>query len=352
MIFKPNCQTTANSGMPHTDPQRACEVILRNIAQIPIMPNLSRMRTTRRSGINRITFSEGMPGLVVDEEKGRMYFETSRNVDEEMTKFYERCLAGDVDYFAISPEYIPGQEKMLELLQSGTFARPQILKFHVNGPVTWGLTVNDEKGKPIFYNEAFRDAIVKTMAMKVRWQEKRINQALPGLPTMVQFGEPMLGTYSSAYASISRQDVIDCLNECLAAVGGLTYIHCCANIDWPMLLETNTDILSFDAYEFAQNLALYPDEVGRFLDRGGVLAWGIVPTTDEKIAAEDRDSLVEKLETAWQFLVDKGFDKRRLIELALITPSCGTGSMSDEGAERVFSMTREVAEVIQQRYFS
>lgn len=38
----------------------------------------------------------------------------------------------------------------------------------------------------------------------------------------------------------------------------------------------------FDAYGYAETLALYPDDLRRFLDRGGMPAWGLIPNTGEE----------------------------------------------------------------------
>ncbi|NIN66688.1 MAG: hypothetical protein GTO63_18770, partial [Anaerolineae bacterium] len=67
------------------------------------------------------------------------------------------------------------------------------------------------------------------------------------------------------------------MNEVAAAIhaqGGLAGVHCEANTDWSLLMETDLDLLNFDAYEHMQALALYPAELRAFLERGGVLAWG------------------------------------------------------------------------------
>ncbi|MEW6034846.1 MAG: methionine synthase, partial [Chloroflexota bacterium] len=65
-----------------------------------------------------------------------------------------------------------------------------------------------------------------------------------------------------------------------------------------MLLEAATDIVNFDAYGFAQNFALYPAEVEAFLKRGGVIAWGIVPNTEQAVLQETAGSLRDRLEEA------------------------------------------------------
>jgi hypothetical protein len=122
-----------------------------------------------------------------------------------------------------------------------------------------------------------------------------------------------------------------------------------------MLTETGADIISFDAYDYTENLALYPGEIRDFLDRGGVLAWGVVPAVfpePERIAKESLESLTERFEQGLGLLAKKGFKKEELMEQSLITPTCGTGAMSEELAERSYQLTSQLSKAIRDKYFS
>jgi hypothetical protein len=124
-------------------------------------------------------------------------------------------------------------------------------------------------------------------------------------------------------------------------------VHVCANADWSIILDSEADILSFDAYAYFDKLLLFKDGLQSFLDRGGIIAWGIVPTLEpEDIAAETADSLFEKLEGQLSQMEGLGFDRSQVLNQTLITPSCGTGSLSLELAEKVLQMTRQVSERI------
>ena len=109
-----------------------------------------------------------------------------------------------------------------------------------------------------------------------------------------------------------------------------------------MLLDSGVDIVSFDAFEYGETIGYYADRVEVFLEDGGVLAWGIVPTS-EKIKEQTPESLVRKLEGLVENLSSKGVDKNLIWEQCLITPSCGTGSLSVELAEEVFRKLSEVS---------
>ena len=95
-----------------------------------------------------------------------------------------------------------------------------------------------------------------------------------------------MASFGSAFFALSREKVISLLEEVFGGISGLKGVHCCGNTDWSVLLDTSADILSFDAYNYAQSLSLYPAEVKKFLDRKGTIAWGIVPNQEESLAKE------------------------------------------------------------------
>jgi hypothetical protein len=128
------------------------------------------------------------------------------------------------------------------------------------------------------------------------------------------------------------------LNEVVTAIhkkGALVGTHCCGNTEWPILIDAGVDIISFDAYEFGDTISYYPEQVKSFLEKGGVIAWGIVPTS-EKILDETTDSLKIKLENKIANLAGKGIDKELLWQQCLLTPSCGTGSLPVALSDKIF----------------
>ena len=181
------------------------------------------------------------------------------------------------------------------------------------------------------------------MLMKAYRQFTKLSQY--GMPVIIFADEPYLTSFGSAFMNISRKRAISALNEVYDTVqshGGLTGTHCCGNTDWAMLMESKVDIVSFDAYEFMDKYLMYWREIKVFLDRGGYLAWGIVPTSP-KITGVSLNDLVKKLEEGIQFLVNKGLSKTLIKERSIITPSCGTGTLTIDEAERVMSLTNELS---------
>jgi len=341
MNFSPRFMATSLSVVPHRDLQQICRMILENFPEAPTIPRLT-------SSLRMLT--EGMPCLVVDRVKRVLSFELTPDREHELIEFYEHVDAGDVDYFAISEGYMSGFDALLRILKDDPPPELKVVHIQIPGPVSWALATKDDKGTPAFYNPTLRDVMVKTIAMKAKWQEKKVKEIIPGIKTMVIYGDPSLGIHTSAMGGGAREDMINAVNEIVEAVEGMAGIHCCANIDWTVLTESKDDLINFDAYEYSDKLALYPKDLNLFLERGGMLAWGIVPTFDEKIAMESVDTLTERLDQGIELMIDRGVEKALLVENSCVTPSCNTGSMSLDLAERVFVYTSEISHRMRERY--
>ncbi|MFO7861365.1 MAG: hypothetical protein R6U41_09095, partial [Desulfosalsimonas sp.] len=299
-------------------------------------------------------FSKGMPGLTRQNDK--IFVDSAdERFDDALMGFYEAYMEvteGGRDIaesrFAIHEDDAPGFYVFMRELDRGRCS-PVAVKGQVTGPFTFGTGLVDKEGRAAFYNEHIRDAAVKLIAMKARWQVNQLKKY--GLPVILFFDEPALAGFgSSAFISVSRGEIDACFAEVIEAVhaeGGLAGVHVCANAEWPVILESDADIVSFDAYSYFDKFILYADAIRSFLNDGRILAWGIVPTGDtEAIESETPESLYSLWQDQAERIEALGFERDQVIAQSLITPSCGTGSLSLEHAMRVIDMNRQVSEKI------
>jgi len=149
--------------------------------------------------------------------------------------------------------------------------------------------------------------------------------------------------------AISNEKVKEMIDEVLSGLSGFQGINGCGVIVWYLLLSTSIDILGFDGYNYSQSLSLYPDDLKTFLSRGGIIAWGIVPTTEDALEKETSESLLTRLDEAFLLLTEKGIAKEDLIESCLITPSCGLASISKEAAYKALELTSGVSYLLKNR---
>lgn len=344
MTFSPQCVATAVGSFPHKDPEAVCDIILRTIPEIPIWPQLPNVDFREQM---EIQCCEGMPCVVLDEDNQKMFFDTSGDFTWDLEKFYENVVSEKLDYFKISPDFSRGIYQMEKKLTQIDRSSIKYLKHQVTGPVTFGLGRVDENKRSIYYNEIFRDIVVKAIVMKTRWL---LNKFKPfGFKQICFIDEPIFSAFgSSTYVSVQRSDVVQYLREVIDTVheeGVIAGSHCCGNTEWTILIDAGVDVISFDAYNYGDTIGYYADRVNDFLKNGGVLAWGIVPTS-EKISDENPESLIKKLEQLIENLAGKGIDKNLIWEQCLLTPSCGTGSRSIELSDKTFHQLSEVSRLL------
>ncbi len=337
---KPRCATLAIGTLPHRDPVEAVEFMLRHNPECPSWPQLPL--ADFREGMY-VQYAEGMPAVVIEPEKKRIRFDTEA-APEALADFYERLFAGEWDFLAMGGDFARGLGPFLERLP---LDGARYTKGQVTGPASFGLTVTDANNKPILYHDDLFEAVVQALAAKGRWQEERFLEAAPGQVPVIFFDEPYLTQVGSAMISLPPQQVVEALNTCFSAVEGLAGIHVCGGTDWGLLAGTKADILHFDAAGYAQEFLIYEQELAAFLERGGIIGWGIVPTSEAARAAsadELAGRVAEMAEKVASF--GGGLDGDEILERSFISESCGAGTLSPELAEHCFRLAAETAAIL------
>ncbi len=334
------CLPTIIGSMPQTDPQAACAQIVHYLKDIPAWPQLPN-----RSFLENmyVQYSQGFPGVVMKDNS--IYVNRSQGIDKPLEQLYAAYLENNFNKYPVSSDYAAGLHSFLAL---GKLS-PLAVKGQVTGPVTWGLTVTGEGKRAVIYDEVLGDAVAKLLRLKAGWQEKELSRISRN--TIIFIDEPYMEAYgSSSFITLTKEKVISLLDEVFGGISGLKGVHCCGNTDWSILAETSADILSFDAYNYARSLSLYPSEIKAFLDKKGAIAWGIVPNDAELLAKESVASLRDRLEEAMAPFTRKGIRFKQLIEQGLLTPGCGLVRLSEEASGRALELLAELSAVIRKRY--
>jgi len=332
-------KATGIGSVPHTDIKGVCDLILDRFPDMPFWPQLSKVSPRENMFVQ---FAEALPCLEADlDRKTVRVVQTSR--ERELLTFYDSFEHNGYEYFKIGRDHACGFYALMEMIEKN--GHPcAFIKGQVVGPITFLSTVIGENGKALIHDDIMSDAIVKGLAMKAVWQAKEIEKM--GKVPIIFFDEPYLSSFGSAFVPLERGKVIQMLNNVMGILtektGARTGIHCCGNTDWSMLLETKTDIVSVDSYGFGEYFTLYPNEIRKFLDRGGVVAWGVVPTAEYR-ASIDLDEIKKRLTMCFDNLASRGLDTDMLLRHSLITPSCGTGLMREADATRVQELISELS---------
>ncbi len=335
-----NFDATGIGSLPFKTPEAALSVIFDNLKTIPFWPQLPK-----RSYLESMyaQYSEGIPGVVIDDAKKSIYIDTAKASDG-IEAAYTRYLDGDLEYFKISKDHAEGLYAFMERFDSSAKG-VKCIKGHITGPISFALTVTNENKQSIMYNKDMFEVLTKALCMKIKWQIRLLKKLFPSV--IIFIDEPYLVSIGSSFVNINIEDAFAKLDEVIGAIkeeGALAGLHCCGNTDWPLLLKRDLDILNFDAYAFTKEFLLYSNEVKAFLSRGATIAWGAIPSS-EAIDRESAESLVDRFGVTVMMLSEKGIQKNGLS--SIITPSCGVGTMDEASAAKVFSTLRRVSEKLQ-----
>ena len=280
-----------------------------------------------------------LPGLKIEGDKPIVDLS-----DYDPTDIYTAILTEDVDYFVYPTDLYSGFFELLERDVSSF----QAVKGQVTGPISEGLQILDANDRPVIYDEAYGEIVRKTVNMSAKWQAKRLSSMNSNV--IVFFDEPSLSMLGTPFASISDEEAMNWINEALDGVDCYRGVHCCGNTNWSMLLKTNIDILSIDAYQYGENLVMFPDELTEFYEKGGAVAWGIIPSSDESIEAETVETLVARMESIFDKMEEKGISRQMAASRSLITPQCGLGLVDPENVDKVLDLLKGVSEALKERY--
>jgi len=336
------CRPTIIGSMPHTDPRAAVSLVSHYLRDIPAWPQLPK-RSFRENMYAQ--YSEGFPGIVLGEE--RLYIDTSPDLTVPLEALYAAYLENNADKYPVSPDFAAGLHAFL----GQTYLNPLAVKGQITGPLTWGLTVTDQDRRAIIHDEVLGDAVPRLLKLKAAWQETALSQISRN--TIVFVDEPYMAAYGSSTTSgafSSPEKITAMLDEVFSGISGLKGLHCCGNTDWSVLLQTSLDILSFDAYNYAESLTLYPAAIKTFLENGGTIAWGIVPNDAESLAKESVASLKDRLEEAMAPFTRNGIRLRQLIARGLLTPSCGLAGLTEAMAARALELLADLSRQVRNRY--
>ena len=332
---------TGIGSLPLADPQIAVDLILRYLPQIPFWPQLPK--SNLREGM-LAQFSENLPGLKF--KNGDLQY-ISADKEKELELFYDRYIAADLEYFKLTPDFASGLHAFYQRLSKIDLSGVEFIKCQVTGPFTFCAGITDEEGKAILHDEVLRQAMVKGLGMKALWQLEHFKKF--GKKMIMFFDEPYLTGVGSAYTPVNRNEVIDVYSELadfLKSQNSLIGIHCCGNTDWSMLTDAlGIDIINFDAFNFQERFVLYADNLNRFLKRGGLICWGIVPT-QEFDSNQSPELLMQKISLGVNTLVKKGIDRQLLLERLLISPACGLGTLDAQKAEGILTLLNQTSLLI------
>jgi hypothetical protein len=339
MIPSPHSLATGVGALPHTDPVSACDDVLDIFPQFPYVPTLPD-----RGQLESIVFndSEQLPGRIIKDD--RLLFDSITDQTEAMEQVYMDYVEGNYAPYALHKDYASGFIEMM----SRNLSCAKVLKCQVTGPVTFGMQVVDADKRPIYYDAQLADVLSKMIALKARWCEREMRKRTGVTETLVVLNEPYLASLGSSVVPVDKETVRTGFCDIAALVEGGLGIHCCSNTDWEFVLGLNPSVVSIDAYTTVKEFLLYADSIVAYMERGGIVAWGIVPSEYKLFTNETTDSLYERY-LAVRTQLCTHMPERLFDAQSLITPSCGIRFSDQDGARAIMQTAAEISRRIREK---
>jgi len=306
--------------LPHKDVGKALELALGlDIPFWPQLPNVSFYEDMY------VQASQHFPGIVVDTDNKTLHFDSGKFVRELVD--YSQEMA-EPETFTLSESYSTVYHRFLaEDLSGYTAIRGQLI-----GPVSFGFRVTDEENRPIIYNDEIKVLLFDFVQRKVNAQCGELQEKNPN--AFVWLDEPGLGWVFSGLSGYSDIQAKKDYRDFLDGIMGIKALHLCANVNLPYLLEMGTELLSFDAYQIEIMPAEYATAAARFINNGGIISWGIVPTDSLSLNTETPEKTVGLLMDYWKVISEKSsLSMKQVAEQALIAPArCCLKNIGQVGA--------------------
>ncbi len=165
-----------------------------------------------------------------------------------------------------------------------------------------------------------------------------------GYQPILMLDEPML----PSHVRNGLGDLIAALKQ-VQEEGALAGVHCCNRISPRILAETGADIIHFDAVHYPSLLNPSKKSLQNFLRGGGVIAWGIVPTT-EPVEAQQLARIEKGFLDVIQSMEGLGLTVSKILSQSMIAPVCGTGLLKPAEALKILRATSDISKRIKSRY--
>ena len=326
-------QPIAIGSLPHKDIESAMAIVKKDFKEIPFLPQL--VNISKNEGMI-FQILEGMPSFCYEDYE-KIITKTDINLFEKYKWSSQSSHA-----LCLFLEY-------LKEIQS-EYAKVQIV-----GPYTVANSLHYLSGED-FVRDIGQDFIINFICLKILWLLRQINSASLKTVPIVFIDEPGLNielpkTKIDADKKFSAEEMLIEICSFIRKNGAICGIHCCANPDWKMFFKVNPDIISFDAYSYFDNFALNFQEIKTYLSNGGKLAFGMVPTFDEKILNKlSLENLELKFIESVNYLTKKGIDEKLVIENSFISSSCGAGWLSVEAAQYAMDLVKDLSLHLRKRF--
>jgi len=321
---------TGIGSMPFTSSAEAVRAVAELSPEVPFWPQMPQ-RSERESIVG-----QGLgivENLIERRNDGYGYQVAEGQLDSVLELLHQSS-------GALTPANAAGFGAFEETMSAGVFSSAIAVKGQIEGPITLAAYLF-YKDRPFLADAALFAAIAFHISQIIRWQIDRLKSA--GVPVLLFVDEPALCLDAPLANSVSLEQRLNALAATLESArlcGAYAGLHCCAARPLERMCRVQPDIISFDAHEGLDSF--FTDwHALDFMQQGGTVAYGIVPTRPGVNAVDSATIFLRWLKAA-----SLAGDPQKFAQRAMITATCGLGLLNPSAVTESFEVAHSVSKLI------
>ncbi len=283
--------------------------------------------------------ASGFPGLADD---GLTVVQA--DFERELERHQLAFLQYDLSYTAV-PKLRQAITKLHEQISAAT--RMQALIIGVYGPVSLGLTLVNEHQTPLWHDPFMREVLVQHLHLRTAWLEQAFGAVVPA--TSICLLEPFWDSLHSPFVTTDEAVGIQALAEIGQTLQATLGLMATGSVDWPTVLATNVRLIICQP-EQRSALLDCGTCLNDYFERGGIVAWAMLPTTAATLDQLALEPLMDSWDTLLRQALDNDVLNSRMLSGSLLTTNPGLRTQTTATADRVLGALATLSEHIRTRY--
>ncbi len=339
--FQPACLPLALGALPHRSAAQALDIARRYAGALLAWPQLPQRSFREQCLVQSMI---GFPGLVVDAAALRVYVdrnEAERRIDSLWLAYLEHTIT----YAALSADDAAG---LAEMARIGGWRDLRAVKGQILGPISAALQLTDEREQPLIYDDMLFDAIAQLLRLRVAWQELRLSEIAP--VTIICIDEPLLEAVDSPFFPHDWDRIAGQIDDVLAGINGCRALYTRGDVDLNRLMHTSVELLIAESAAYRRLCESGCEDLIAFLERGGMVGIGIVPSDPEQLKMASVDSLFDAFASLLDDLTSQGVAHDYMLQQTVLSPAQSLGYLDNASAERALQLLAGVSQRIREEY--
>jgi hypothetical protein len=327
--FTPAGAVTGIGSLPLTSVSAAIQEVAQYAPEVPFWPQLPQRSDSE------MAISQGLgclAELIEPRQEGYGYEVKPGQLDQVLKRLHGSS-------GALREENARGFYEFEKALSSGLFTSATTVKGQIEGPITLSAYLF-HRGKPFLSDSTLFAAIAFHVSQMISWQIERLQVA--GFPVLLFVDEPALclEELPNIVPEEERLNALAATLEGARTRGAYAGLHCCAAGPFERMFRVKPDILSFDADEGLDQF--FADwHAADFVQQGGIVAYGLVPTRSGLNAADSASIFLR-----WLRVASLAGDPQKFAQRAMITATCGLGLLDESSTEDSFRVAHSVSKLV------